>query len=222
VLTLLHILLLVYWLGADVGTYHASRFVADPGLPAAARGVAARIMLDVDLLPRVAMPLTLATGAHLTHGLGLLPLGATGVALAWAVCGAWLTMVLAIHHLPAARSRAAAVLTRLDFAFRVTLALLLAAAGLGALLVTQPALPAWLAVKLMAFAGTMVCGLMIRVHLRPFGAAFARVKQGGSAAELAESNATVAQAIARCKPFVLVIWALLVLCAAAGLHLLPS
>ena len=211
---LLHVLLLVYWLGADLGTYYASRFVADPALPAAARGVAARIMLGVDLAPRVTMPLMLASGVHLAQSGGLLPGGGSAlVAGTWALCLGWLAVVLAVHHLGAVRG---AALVRFDFGWRLLLIAVLVGGSLGL------ALPGFVALKLLAFAACVACGLMIRIHLRPFGPAFAKALHEGSDVESrAEANATVARSIARCKPYVLVIWALLVLSAAAGLHLVP-
>jgi hypothetical protein len=218
---LLHVLLLVYWLGADLGTFYASRFVADAALPGAARGVAARIMLGVDLAPRVTMPLMLASGVQLAQGPGALPGGAWLVAGTWLLCLGWLAVVLAIHH----RGADAAGLVRFDLGFRVLLIAGLVAVALAV------AMPGYVALKLLAFAATVACGLMIRMHLRPFGPAFARALrptgEGGDAADNANAdadanaNATVARSIARCKPYVLAIWALLVLCAAAGLHLIP-
>jgi len=217
---LLHILLLVYWLGADVGTYYASRFVADARLSSAARATAAKIMLGVDLLPRVAMPLMLASGVHLAAAMGALAWAWPALvwqAGAWLLCGAWLAMVLAIHH----HSAGPGWLVRVDFWFRVALAAGLVLAVAGALLWQRPPLLPWLAIKLLAFAATVACGLMIRVKLRPFGPAFAQIMRGGSEAVMTVANTTLAASIAGCKPFVWAIWALLVLASAAGLHYLP-
>ncbi len=206
---LLHLLLFVYWLGADAGTYYASRFVADPKLPSTARAVAAKIMLGIDLAPRFAMPLTWATGVHLAVGLGLLPPWA--LLAGWAGGLLWLAMVAAIHH------GHAAALVRVDFGFRVFVAAALALLAASALAGGAPGWPLWLAIKVLAFAGTVACGLMIRVRLRPFGPAYAQLLRDGPSAE---GDAAIASSIARCKPYVLLIWALLVLCAAAGLHLI--
>lgn len=220
---LLHILMLVYWLGADVGTYYASRFVADAQLSTAARATAAKIMLGVDLLPRVAMPLMLASGVHLAAGMGALSaMGAATPAFvwqagAWLLCLAWLAMVLAIHR----SSAKAGGLVQIDFGFRVVLAVGLALFALGILLWQAPPLVPWLALKLLAFALTVACGLMIRVKLRPFGPAFAQLMHGGSDAAMAAANGTLAASIAGCKPYVWAIWALLVFASAAGLHYLP-
>ncbi|MFZ9086446.1 MAG: hypothetical protein ACO3C6_07725, partial [Steroidobacteraceae bacterium] len=49
--TLLHLLLFVYWLGGDVGVFYASRFVVDTSLTREERLTAAKIFLDLDMLP---------------------------------------------------------------------------------------------------------------------------------------------------------------------------
>jgi hypothetical protein len=220
-LKLLHLLLLVYWLGADAGTFYASRFVADPRYTPAQRLVAAKIMLGIDVAPRLAMPLTLATGAHLAALLGLLPLGAWGLSVdsfvvaVWLLCLAWLGLVVLIHHF--SNHGGAPTLTRVDFAFRVLMIAGLAAVALAPALLGWPGLQVWLAMKVLAFAGTIFCGLMIRIHLKPFGPAFAQLMQGDTSEAV---NRRIAHSIQRCVPFVWLIWLLLVLCAALGLHLI--
>ena len=203
---LLHVLLFVYWLGADVGTFYASRFVADSTLTPAARATAAKIMLGIDIAPRLCMPLVLGSGVHLASLIGVLPLSGALLAAVWLLCAAWLAMVLAIHHF----SPRAVGLVRFDFVFRIVMVVALVVVAINAT-------AAWLTFKVLCYAATIVCGLMIRVHLKPFGAAFTAMMAGtgGQAA-----NATIASSISRCKPYVIFIWLVLVASAAAGLHLI--
>jgi uncharacterized membrane protein len=49
---LLHILLFVYWLGADIGVFYSARFVREASLGREARQTATRIMGWVDQIPR--------------------------------------------------------------------------------------------------------------------------------------------------------------------------
>jgi hypothetical protein len=215
VVKLLHLLLFVYWLGADLGTYYAAKFIAQRELTVPARATAAKIMLGIDLTPRVCMPLTLATGVHLAWLVGALPVSGWWVAAAWLLGLNWLAMVLALHH--GTGSAWAARLTLLDFRFRIVLVVALLALSIGALAGVGLSLAPWLALKIACFALTIVCGLMIRIHLRPFGPAFGALMKSGATPEV---DAAIAVSIARCVPYVWAIWALLVVCAAAGLHLL--
>lgn len=212
-LKLLHLLCFVYWLGGDLGTFYASGFVRRRELPPAARVMAATIMNGTDVAPRLCMPLTLASGVHLAVAAGWVALPATAVATVWAACAAWLALVLVLQRGVDASWQA--LLVRLDFGGRIVVA-----GGAGALAVAgllglwlQP-LP-WLALKLGCFAATVFCGLMIRVHVRPFGPAFARlVRQGADEA----GDVAIAQALGRARPWVVGIWGLLLLAAYTGLH----
>ena len=68
---ILHLLLFVYWLGGDVGVFHSSRFVVDRSRSREARLTAAKIMLDLDLIPRICMSLMLTVGAVLNEAVGI-------------------------------------------------------------------------------------------------------------------------------------------------------
>jgi hypothetical protein len=204
---LFHLLCLVYWLGADLGTFYAARFVARGELTPAARATAAKIMLGIDLAPRVCMPLTLASGVHLAAGIGLVPLAGAGIAAVWAACLAWMGTAVWLHHAPpGARKDAVA---RADFGARGLLVLALAAWAF--------TLPGWLMLKLLCFAATVACGMAIRVALKPFGPAFGALMARGATPE---GDAVLAGSIARCVPWVIAIWVLLLVAAAAGLHAL--
>jgi hypothetical protein len=204
---LLHLLCFVYWLGADLGTFYAARFVADARLSAAGRATAAKIMHGIDLLPRVVMPLTLASGVQLAAMRGLLPLGAGALVLLWWVCLAWMAAAAWLHLAP--RTAAVAAAVRFDFGFRIAVVVMLVAFALAA----PPA--TFLTLKILAFAATVVCGLAIRLALRPFGPAFAKLLAQGSTPA---GEAVLAGSIARAVPWVLAIWALLVVAAALGVR----
>jgi hypothetical protein len=212
-IALLHLLCLVYWLGADIGTFYAARFVANPALSPPARATAAKIMHGIDLLPRVAMPLTLATGVQLASTTGLLQLGAAALLGVWLVCAGWLTAAAWIHLAP--RTPALERAVRIDFGFRIAAIALLAAVALLGLAGVWAAPSPWLAWKILAFAATVACGLAIRVALKPFGPAFGRLMTQGSSPEV---EALLAGSIARAVPWVLTIWALLLFAAALGVR----
>ena len=66
-----HVLCLVYWLGADLGVFYSSYFVADDKLKAETRVAMAKLLFALDQGPRICMPLIFAFGAHLAFRLGL-------------------------------------------------------------------------------------------------------------------------------------------------------
>jgi hypothetical protein len=210
-----HLLAFVYWLGGDLGTFLASRQVVREDLPPQARATALNIMLACDMGPKLAMPLILPLGLHLAWRAGLLSLPAWAVPALWLVCALWAAMVLAIYLREG--QALAHRLARIDFGFRVALiACLLALAGAvfaGAI----TAGGAWVGWKIAVFAAMVTCGLLIRVRLKPFGAAFTDLMSGR---EVARANASLRRSIERCRPWVWCIWAGLFLNAALGMHLL--
>ena len=64
---LVHLVLFAYWLGGDLGVFYTSGYVVDDTLPVKTRQTAARIMLHLDLVPRICMALMLTSGGLLGH-----------------------------------------------------------------------------------------------------------------------------------------------------------
>ena len=64
-LIIFHLLLFVYWLGGDMGVFYSSGMVIDPKLSNSARVTAAKIMIDLDFVPRICMSLMLTVGGLL-------------------------------------------------------------------------------------------------------------------------------------------------------------
>ncbi len=205
-----HLLCLVYWLGADLGVFYSSYFVTDEKLSTETRVTTARILFALDQAPRICMPLILAFGVHLAYRLGMWNLPAVAVAAAWLICLGWLAMVLTLH----VRGQNAKGLTTFDYWFRVAVVAVLSAYATYAL--AGGHVTTWLAVKLLVFAGLVACGLMVRRGLRPFGPAFTALVQGRAGDE---DNAAIRGSLARTRPFVVAIWAGLLVNTALGLHL---
>lgn len=210
-----HLLLFVYWLGGDLGTFYSSKFVADPELSAEARRTAAKIMLGVDQAPRICMTLILPFGLHLAHKLGIFEVDFSVVIAAWILGIAWLLMVLVLHfdttsaYIPA--------LNRFDFWFRVLLVGGVAAIAAYALIFNKIFTADWAAIKLLVFAAVVASGLMIRVHLNSFAPAFQELMTDGASDAV---NQTISDSIKRSKPYVYAIWFGLLVNAALGLHLI--
>ena len=61
-----HVLALVYWLGGDLGTFLSSRHVLRSELGVESRQTAFNILMECDMGPRLAMPLILGSGFHLS------------------------------------------------------------------------------------------------------------------------------------------------------------
>ena len=210
-----HIIATVYWLGGDLGTYLASNQVINRDLSPEARRTALKIMLACDMGPKLAMPLIFALGVHLADLLDAIALPGWGVGAAWALGLWWFGNVLYLHlneGKPAARKFA-----RFDLAFRIGVVALLAIYAAAQLLDAAAATADWVAWKLLVFAALVACGIFIRLHLRPFIPAFARMMEQGSSEE---TDTIMYTSLMRCRPYVWGIWVGLFVNTALGVRLI--
>ena len=121
----LHLILFAYWLGGDLGTFLASRQVANAELSPESRRTALRIMLACDMGPKLAMPLVLPTGLHMAASGALLPVSTAALAPVWVICLCWFAWVLTIYLKEG--GALGGRLTRFDLYFRIALIALLLA-----------------------------------------------------------------------------------------------
>lgn len=204
-----HVLCLAYWLGADLGVFYSSFFVVNDELSTETRLSMAKLLFALDQGPRLCMPLMLATGVHLANAQGWISLPGGAVAATWLICLGWLAMVVTLH------ARTSAALTAFDYWFRV--AVIAGLGGYALYALTAELFATWLAYKLLVYAALVACGLAIRRKLRPFGPAFAALARDEATAA---DNAAIRTSLAASRPYVIAIWAGLLINTAFGIHLL--
>jgi hypothetical protein len=197
---LLHLVLFVYWLGGDIGVFYSSKFVVNPNLSKETRLVAAKIMLNLDLIPRVCMSLMLTVGGILSELNGLIhPWWQSAVIILLGPL--WLAMVLIIHFnegKPIAHK-----LSSFDYFFRwfMIVAILASVAYSYTTGRLDPA--PWIGIKLVVFALLIFFGLMIRIKLKPFVTAFRNLAVQGAADA---DNIAMQASMAKVRVWVLGIW----------------
>jgi hypothetical protein len=204
-LTLLHVLILVYWLGGDLGAFYGSSFLTDPKRTLPERTMALKILNNVDMAPRTALILALPTGFGLACAKGWLTLPAYVPLLVALVCLVWLALAWSVHLSHGGNPG----IKRIDIAIRwVVLAVLFAAGGLG--LAGRIALPEFLALKMIILGACISLGLVVRRQLVPlFPAVRSMISDGATPA----TDKAIAGVISQTRPVVMLLWALL-LCAA--------
>ncbi|MGC4956014.1 hypothetical protein ACLQ2P_22550 [Actinomadura citrea] len=214
---LLHIVLFAYWLGGDLGVFYSSRFILKPELSAEARGVAVKIMHVVDMSPRICLVLFLPSGITLmaSDDLGRDVFGGWRLAAVWALALVWLWLVIADYR--RGPGRFGDLVHRADLAVRGALIVVLLGAAAYTFAADEPfgatSDPAWLAGKAAAYALCIAAGLMIRVRLKPFGAAWGTLlATGGDPRVERDIRGSVQGSI----PYVLAIWTLVVVAALLG------
>ena len=217
-----HILLVIIWLGTDIGTFASFNRLLDTRLSVPTRLSMSRLSDLLDQGPRSALVLLLMLGLSLSHmgdwGFG----GDAGAVLAWVAAaigvlwfvGVWLQFWVA--HAPAGSVRppwAVAFVARfkvVDLWWRVGVAVALVIAGVTSLAASdgRGIIGAdWLAWKVMLFAGIVADGVVIRLFLPKLGAAVVAIATGGSTPEREAALAKLAVPLKAC---VVVIWTLLI------------
>ncbi|HLG87181.1 MAG TPA: hypothetical protein VKZ79_08290 [Alphaproteobacteria bacterium] len=214
ILLLLHILLFVYWLGADLGVFYSAWLLVDPKLTIETRQTVMKIVHFIDLFPRMALVLTLPVGITLALAGGYASLppdwARPVLSFIWVASLAWLTLVIKLYNGVFPR------LLGLDYWIRYAAIAALTVFGVASLLGHGPVAPGatWLAAKVLIFAAIVALGLGIRSAFRPFATAFGRLAAHGSTPEV---EAAMRRAHARVRPVVLSLWGALIVEAFLGL-----
>lgn len=206
-----HLLLFVYWLGGDAGVFYSSRFVINPKLSRDARMTAARIFIDLDMIPRYCMALMLTVGGILAELVGIRHPAWEMIAIVL-LGPVWLGLVLAVHAKEG--TAAGQTLKRVDIWFRWIVIASIVVSVTHAILTGRLDGLEWFSAKLLLFAFLIFCGLMIRRKLPPFVEGFRELAASGPTPE---SDRKMIDSMARCRPYVLLIWAGVALSALLGI-----
>ncbi|MFM8564080.1 MAG: hypothetical protein ACKOCE_09390 [Acidimicrobiia bacterium] len=198
-----HIVVFAAWFGTDLATFTLSRRVVSSSAAPATRVAIAGAMMSVEIFARLCLPLAFGTGVLTAEERGWIDWGWVAGAIG-VVAPLWSISVWLIH-------RGSTVLARVDLWWRSAVAVGVWVAAIASLVNDDPIGVRWLAVKLVCFAVIITSGIVIRFILRPFSVAFGQILAEGSTPE---REAIVAGSIGRAQPFVVVIWASLLVAAA--------
>lgn len=213
----LHILLFVYWLGADLGVFLAARYVARGDLPLPERLRFLELLLRIDMGPRTALILMIPVGATLGTQLGALPIHGPWLAVIWALALLWLAVAWWIVLRP--HATATAPLTAIDRWLRIGVVAGFTALALVSMARGTPVAAPWLAGKLLLFAGVVLLGLLLRGVLREWSTGFAQLREaldGQDEAGIRAADARIGAAHRRSTPYAMLLWLLVAAIAFLG------
>lgn len=210
-----HILLFVYWLGADLGVFLASRYVARADLATAERLRFLELLLKLDMGPRTALILMVPVGFTLAVQLGLTPFAAGMLPAIWVVTLAWLAITWRLYFM--GRDPRAQSLARLDHWLRVTVAALFVSLAVLSLVEGAPVGATWLALKMLFFAIAVVIGLLLRRIIRDWAQGFTVLNGPAPAADaVQQANDSIFAAYRRATRLAHSLWLLVALTALLG------
>lgn len=209
-LTLLHVLIPIYWLGGDLGAFYSSGFMLDPKRSVPERMMALTILINIDMAPRTALILAFPTGLTLTWARGWIEFPDALVAAIWVGFLGWLALAWAVHlkHGPSGQQ-----LKRIDLAIRYIVLAALVLSGVAAL-AGVIAMPLFIALKLLVLAACIALGLLIRRQLVPLFPAIGQMRASGPTAE---TDRAMIDVISRTRPTVITLWVLVLIASYLGI-----
>ena len=176
VLVYFHILLFVFWLGADLGVAILGNEFRNRDYSLQERKTILEILVKTDMGPRTAWALMIGSSVSLLYWGNYLEMSWLWVGLAWAISLVWLTLVWAAYR--AGQTPRAAKLRRVESILKWALAAAYLVFGAWALF--TEALPNWLATKAVLFGLIFVAAILIDVFFKPVGPLLVKLVQDGS------------------------------------------
>ncbi len=208
----IHVMLLVYWLGGDLGVFLLAKAAKRPDLSFAERAFALKMAVQIDLIPRLCFTLMFPVGLQLSASGGFAPIPSWALTLAWIASAAWIALLFAIGR--AEGTPRAHTLNQWHLAWQALLLLGLGTLGVLALLGLGPLPGGWYGLKILLFALIFAMGIGIDVAFRPIGPAFMRLATEGSQPDIEQAISTAVDGAIR---YVLGLYALLIVIAFIGI-----
>jgi hypothetical protein len=163
----IHLLLFVFWLGADLGVFILGQHFRKPSYSIAERLTILKLLVITDMGPRTAWALMVPVSITMLALGGFWAVPLWGVALSWAVGGGWLWLVWYAHG--QGQTDQAAKARKIEDVLKWGLAMFYLGLGGVSLATGAPLVEHWLASKALLFGVIFVVAIMIDVAFKPVG-----------------------------------------------------
>lgn len=177
-----HVLLLVFWLGTDVGVLLLSKKFRDASLSVETRVTLLHMAMIIDSLPRICFIAMLPVGLHLANTAGLTQLDAMTMTGFWLLAAVLLTI-----NMTAAKNMGTPLgtqLQRLNWLGLGVTGLALIGTGAFSMLNGHPVAPSWLAAKLVVYGLIYWFAVGIDWLFLPMGRLVKELQEKGSSEAL--------------------------------------
>ncbi len=177
-----HILLLVFWLGTDIGVFVLGKFAQNSRYSVDQRLLLLQVMLIIDMFPRVCMVLIVPTGYQLAVNLGAISVFPYQNLAVWLFSGIWFAVVLSgMIWREQGVGRTAKTLEKIIHYFLI---LVVGWAALESVFYGAPITRYWVAEKALVYVLIIICVLFLEKAFNPAAAAFMQLANDGSSEEL--------------------------------------
>ena len=163
IVVFLHLLLFVYWLGADLGVFICSAVGRSKNLTDDQRRGLREAGELIDMAPRTCLVLMVPVGLTLAVNYGSPIRGAPVLTVIWLASLAWLWLVWQVHlqH----NSSLGRMFWKIDFGVRGLVMAGFVGFGGWCLVTGGPIAGHWLAAKILLFGLIILCGIGVRILL---------------------------------------------------------
>ena len=177
-----HVLMFVYWLGADLGVFTLALALKNPAYTVEQRALLMRMSLFIDLTPRAAMALIAPIGLVLAESLGLVSVPNWLNAIIWVAAVLWI-----VGEIVAFRNMGKPLMMRIYMGTGSLFVIIFIACswyGIQSLRLGEPFMEPWLALKVLLFGQVFLVSSLMAFFYAPIEAIFERMRATGSTPEL--------------------------------------
>jgi hypothetical protein len=177
-----HVLMFVYWLGADLGVFTLALALKNPAYTVEQRVLLMRMSLFIDLTPRAAMALIAPIGLMLAESQGLVSVPNWLNAIIWVAAVLWI-----VGEIVAFRHMGKPLMMRIYMGTGSLFVIIFVACswyGIQSLRLGEPFMEPWLALKVLLFGQVFLVSALMAVFYAPIEAIFERMRATGSTPEL--------------------------------------
>jgi hypothetical protein len=173
-----HLLLFVYWLGADVGVFGLALGLKNKNYSFEQRKLMMRLSLTIDMVPRMAMIAISPVGLHLASRSGYVDVPGWLFPVIWIVAVAWMIGEWLAFRLMGKPEAVRFYIV--NGVFMILFCLGLTGFGIASLVGGWPIEQTWLALKMLIAGLVFLTSIMMAVFYAPIEAIFDRMETEGS------------------------------------------
>lgn len=182
VLRWLHVVAFGYWIGGELGVYHASHMIVRPDLSLGERLRHMEVAYRIDIVHRFSIVFLLSLGLQMGYNLGIQPLGGLWLVGMWILVAFWCLLTWMTYYKRG--TDLGLFLTRVDDGIRYVLMPVLLSIGIYSLITGEPFGAKWYAAKITIFGGIFSIGLFMRRMMQRWIIFFRRMRVEGSTPEI--------------------------------------
>ena len=176
-----HILLFVFWLGADVGVFLSAVRAKDSSKSYETRVALMKLGTTVDLFPRACFALIIPVGLHMTRDLGLYAVPGWMLIGSWILAAVWIWAFVTGYRNEG--KPIAITLAKAQLIFEGIMGAIIVAIGVLSLMNGAPLADTWFAVKILLFGFVFWAALGIDFAFAPAFKPFIEIGTEGSTPE---------------------------------------